>query len=358
VSSSQLDSFIADFLAPQSALKTAVTQHSQTYFDQDATFPFDAAIKKDLKEYLVSGKMFRGLLFYHVADLLGAAASKETKLQIAAALELYGSAILLHDDIMDQDEQRRGLETPHITWQKYASQSDFKEPAHWGMSAAICAGDYLFFMAGSLLMAVDNSKRAVELMRESQYQLRMLGLAQIEDLRLAASDQLPTQQEVIQMFIGKTGHYTGEWPLVIAGIMAGCEQPEIDQLRQIGIDLGVLYQLTDDRIGLFGDPQVAGKSNNSDIKEQKKTLYYLLLHQQVSSEERTAMEQIFGNPEATAAECDTIRELCRSYGIDEQVDQEISKQAQQVQQTSQQLKNKKVAAFLENCAAVLVARSK
>ncbi len=289
-------------------------------------FPLDAAVFAYLREYCVSGKLFRGCLFLSFFETIAAdkVYAYSELVTIAVAIELYGSGILIQDDVMDQDERRRGRQTVHTWLAQYAQQHQIREPKRWGESIAICFSDVLFFIAGQLINATQLPiQKRVQIASYSQKELALLGLAQAEDIRQAQIPTFPSQAEILQMFLGKTGRYTARWPLTVAALLADLSTSQLEKVETIGEELGVLYQMRDDYLGLFGDPESTGKNVLSDIREGKKTLYAQLFFTTVPKDVQAKAFTIFGNHAATEEDCAWFASAVEHYGVQQDVQELI-----------------------------------
>lgn len=290
-----------------------------------ASFYLDTRMLKEALQYSLSGKMFRGFLLYSSITQLDPKFDKKTAIKIAAAIELYGSAILMHDDIMDEDELRRGYPTIHTRFATLAAQEKLANGKHFGISSAICLGDVLFFMAGELLMSLNklSFELRTKLVFESHREMALLGLSQVEDLRMSYSSQKVTKKQILDMYHGKTARYTGEWPLKMAAIATNSSKKISSDLEKIGDAIGVLYQLRDDYLGLFGDAAQTGKQSVSDILEGKKTLYYYFASE-LPKKDVSVFYSIYGNSKATKEDIASVKKLLKSSVVEEKVNEEVS----------------------------------
>ncbi len=320
--SNKKDTLLDIFSNHQQSLKAEIQRILSVSSENVSQFPLDAAVFEYLHEYCVSGKLFRGCLFLSffetVADKKVYAYSE--LLTIAAAIELYGSGILIQDDVMDQDERRRGKQTVHTWLAQYAQQHQIREPKRWGESIAICFSDVLFFIAGQLITTAQlPAKKKLQIASYSHKELTLLGLAQAEDIRQAQTPIFPSQEEILQMFLGKTGRYTARWPLAVAAVLADLSSFQLEKVEKIGEELGVLYQMRDDYLGLFGDPESTGKNVLSDIREGKKTLYAQLFFTSVPKDVQAKALIIFGNHAATDEDCAWFASAVQHYGVEQEV---------------------------------------
>ncbi len=213
---------------------------------------------KRLKEFASNGKMLRGSLFLTAYELFG---GKEDVLDIAVALELTHSTLCIHDDVMDRDERRRNFKTIHKQYQEGLDNE------HYGYAMAINAGDIGFFLAFKYIPK--------ELKHIYTEELIKCAYGQMQDVHFSFSSRELNINQILEVYKYKTARYTFSLPLMLAAKLTG-KNPDI--YGEIGENLGIIFQIIDDDIGLFGDQKQIGKDVGSDIKENKKTLhrYYLL----------------------------------------------------------------------------------
>jgi geranylgeranyl diphosphate synthase type I len=278
-----------------------------------------------IKDYAISGKMLRGSLARLGSDLFdqepkpASGKMKSSIVKVATALELFQAGLLAHDDIMDEDAIRRGLPTLHKSF-------EFKEAprcpdAHisqkLGISMGICAGDIFFFLAWRLL-SESGIKNYKHLGKIFSRELVDVCLAQTTDVRYGSYRTFPTLQEVIEVYTYKTANYTITLPLCSGAIIAGRIEA-IPYLEEIGNNLGILFQLQDDYLGLFGNEKDLGKPIGSDIKEGKKTPFIVLLLEHLTPKELDTFNNIFSAENVSSSEIDYIRALVIHYNVHLQI---------------------------------------
>ena len=247
-----------------------------------------------LADYAVSGKMLRGILAFLGFDLFDEDTIEFRRIKdrlprLAAALELFQAGLLVHDDIMDRDELRRGKPTMHKIFEREEAEAGAPDPAPLGEAIGICAGDLYYMLAWELV-----SEFGPEMSRLFSQELRDVCLAQIKDVKLGNHPQFPGIDEILEVYLYKTARYTISLPLCAGAIAAG-RQEAIPILMELGINLGILFQIQDDYLGLFGNEKELGKPIGSDIREAKKTPYMILLNSRMTESERDRFNAIFGN---------------------------------------------------------------
>jgi len=292
--------------------------------DRSPSFSGDSAqIFSLLDEYEGAGKMLRGILACLSTQLCGTTNpgnlhtepfNTPEDYRLGAALELFQAGLLIHDDIMDGDSLRRGLPTLHKKFETLYSTAEVHKPAHLGEALGICAGDICFFLAWELL-----AEYGPQMLRLFSRELVSVCLAQSKDVSSGAIGSFPDLKTVLEIYTYKTARYTICLPLCAGAIAAG--RPEIcPYLEEIGLNLGILFQLKDDSLGLFGNESHIGKPIGSDLREGKKTPHILLLYPKLSSNERSKFDGIFGRQNITDADVSYVRGLICSHGVDTYVE--------------------------------------
>ncbi|MFF5024712.1 polyprenyl synthetase family protein [Streptomyces collinus] len=198
------------------------------------------------------GKAVRPALALLSAQAVGAPA--DTALPGAVAVELVHNFSLLHDDLMDGDEERRHRRT---VW------------ALWGASSAILTGDALLALAQEVLLdcGLPTAAAAAGLLARTT---RRLIHGQVQDMAFEQRQHV-TVEECLEMAAGKTGALLSA-SAAIGALLAGAPRPVVDALALYGEQVGLAFQLTDDVLGIWGDPAATGKSVHSDLRARKKSL--------------------------------------------------------------------------------------
>jgi len=300
------------------------------------------AVFSKLKSFVVSGKMARGGLFLLTYQQLlpllpqasKAALEPEQQLAVAAALELTHSGLLIHDDIIDRDQLRRGQ--PSI-WQQFRTEAEaesYAQPLLYGQSLAICSANICFYLAQQLL---DNLTIAAELKKEVKsffnQEIIRVNLAEMLDVKLALQNNQAQQAEILAMYRYKTGRYTFALPLILAGSLAALPATTLNTLEKVGENLGLIFQIKDDEIGLFATENTSGKTAASDLREGKRTIFYHFLLRKLSSkklnQDKRRFLQSFGHADLNQQELAFCQQLMRRHALPA-VQQLTQKLAQEV----------------------------
>lgn len=285
--------------------------------------PWGRDITERLASFTRRGKMIRGGLVCLGSEMAGHRPSKDA-VKAGAALELIQSALLIHDDIMDKDTLRRGEPSFHQQYFLLGRREGLSDPAHFGESMGICAGEIAIFLAFEVLSTLSSPRaRAAGAMELVARELAVVGLGQMRDLHAGSSVLRLTEKEIVALYKQKTARYSFSLPLALGCLLAGGSSGLRSKLEKCGELLGLIFQLKDDEIGLFGDEAETGKPVGSDIRQGKKTLFHHLLMERASAGERRALASIFGNPKATKADIAFVRRLADRRGVREAVGSRI-----------------------------------
>lgn len=286
--------------------------------------PMGTELAARLETYARAGKMIRGILVrlgYELCASEAPDAAMDGVLDRAgAAMEFLQAGLLIHDDIMDRDTMRRGNATVHAQYERDAEAANAADPAHHGVSLGVCAGDVAFFLGfhalASLPVLPAHRERARQVAAYSARELCWVGVAQMQDVRNGGggigSDPDPAQ--ILRVYRYKTGRYTFSLPLTVGAMLAEAGPAHLEALDQAGENLGVVFQLKDDELGIFGDSALSGKRADSDVREDKKTLLRHFLFAAADPALRAKLERVFGCREPGADGLRLVREAMESTG--------------------------------------------
>ena len=251
----------------------------------------------------------------------------------AAAVELLHTFALIHDDVMDRSPERRGRPAVHTGMAREHARAGLSGDPDWfGVGGAILAGDLAFVWADQLLDnaplpadAIDRARRVFTVMRVEV----MAG--QYLDLRLAGLPHA-SEAESLHVALLKSGRYTVTRPLQLGAAIAGAD-PRLDAtLQAYGDALGVAFQLRDDILGVFGDPELTGKGAVSDLREGKRTVLLLRTMQQCSEPDRKVLDGLVGNPDTDEVDAERARNIIVTSGALDSVEQMLTEHLDKARQ--------------------------
>ncbi|MCI4353515.1 MAG: polyprenyl synthetase family protein [Thermoplasmata archaeon] len=269
-----------------------------------------------LEEFtLRGGKRLRALLVlagYHIAT----GREPAPALSAAAGIEQFQSWMLIHDDIIDHAEERRGGATVHrLMATRHGDDRLLGSSAEYGTGMGITLGDLQEpFAVDALLRSPVPERRRLEALAEYVRMTRETAYGQLLDVR---NGVLPVdrvrEEDVMEVHRRKTAEYTVAGPVRIGAILGGGSPGLLTELGSIGIDLGVAFQLRDDVLGAgLADGEI-GKSAN-DLVEGKRTLLVVAAWAKTGPVGRALLQEVLGNPAAPASRVRAAQELLKSSG--------------------------------------------
>ena len=274
----------------------------------------------------IEGKMLRTALVFLSNDICAETQNTDTLVKTAAALELIQTGLLIHDDIMDKDTQRRGLDSIHIQYQKIFSSDGTKNPDKTGESFAICAGDVAYFLAYQILGSIKPTGLSQTLTTHFSTQNTLVCIGQMLDVYGGQTTKQLSEREILAIYEHKTARYTTLLPMTAGALIAGATEKTIKQIEKLGIALGILFQIKDDHLNMFGDSKMTGKPIGSDIREGKQTLYRYFLFSKATGNDNDQLKQIFGNPNITDKDIVFVRNQITHLKIEQDICDIVDKQ--------------------------------
>jgi geranylgeranyl diphosphate synthase type I len=257
------------------------------------------------------GKRLRPALVYYTYRACGGSSDEEA-LPLALATELLHTYLLIHDDIMDHAELRRGLATAHALFRDaHRAHRLHGDPADFGRSVAILLGD--LSQSWAVELATGAAAGAPELARCFAAMCQEVIGGQYLEL-LVAQRRAASEEELLRILRLKSGRYTAERPIQLGALLAGASSAVLSGLSRYGTAVGEAFQLQDDLLGVFGDAATLGKPVDADLKEGKFTF---LIHHALAKAtpgQRRLLEAALGNPDATAEETSEARRVLVETG--------------------------------------------
>jgi geranylgeranyl diphosphate synthase, type I len=274
-----------------------------------------------MRAFAMRGKMVRGALLLLGYEMYAGRSAHAGAASAAAALEIIHSSLLIHDDIMDNDRLRRGARTVFAQYEQMGRARRAADAAGFGRAMGMCAGDVGYFVAWDILSRLPlEAALKASLLSLVSSELASVGLAQMQDIAFGSFPRIPARDEVIALYLYKTARYTFSLPLAAGAMLAGAAPAERRKLSELGERLGVIFQVRDDDLGIFGSEKETGKPVGSDIREGKKTLLYLELFRRARGQERRELEALFGKPGLSAADAARVRRAIERLGARKTLD--------------------------------------
>ncbi len=267
-----------------------------------------------MKFTLRGGKRIRPLLLIAGYRAIGGKDIERAR-KASVSMELIQDMLLIHDDIMDLDEERRGGPTFHKVFEKYHMSRGFSgDHELFGRNMSIIAGD----LAESLAVeALAGSGFPAERVRDAlSCQARMVrdtGFGQILDL-LSEFEHEWNEGSVMAVHRLKTARYTIEGPLLIRALLHGADEEQLSMLSGYAIPVGIAFQITDDIMGLYGRKSETGKSNLTDLEQGKRTLLIVKGLELANHDDGRMITDKLGRRGLTAEEAEEIRRVIGDCG--------------------------------------------
>ena len=278
------------------------------------------------RQAVTGGKRFRAAFchwgFRSVADPIDPG-DEAALLRAAASLELLHASALVHDDFMDASDTRRGRPATHKAFEALHREEGWPgRPEQYGASSAILLGDLLLSWSDEMLRTcglprdvVDDALRFFDTTRSEVITGQFLDVS----AQARGDSDLDQAMRVLRY---KSAKYSIERPLHVGASLAGAEAPLLDALGDFGLPLGEAFQLRDDLLGVFGDPNVTGKPAGDDLTEGKRTVLVALAIQHASPEEARRLDAALGSA-LTLDEVAELRRIIDESGAHAEVEKRI-----------------------------------
>ena len=297
--------------------------------------PIIRPFREDLADLNTGGKMLRGMLVnlgYQIAVHMNgeAACNAAESDMLALAFEIFQTGVLVHDDIIDNAGTRRGKITVHRRYEHRLNVRETKmvaageKPGNLAKSAAICVGDLGIYYANKQI--VDHYAQHERLAALISYfddiviqtirgeLLDVVLPYEIQDDRYSPEEKKKLLEKSIwDIYYLKTAGYSVIGPLHLGMILGGADEKQMKALDRVAEDIGIAYQIMDDILGVFADPEKLGKDVGSDITEFKQTILYMYVCT-MKPEYEEELLQIYGKKRISDAELDEVQRIFRESG--------------------------------------------
>ncbi len=257
-------------------------------------------------------------------------------LEAAASLELLHVSALVHDDVMDGSDLRRGRPAAHRQFERWHRDAGWSgDPEAFGRAGAILLGDLLLMWSVEMLRAAPLPASSLaaaapiaEAMRTEVTGGQYLDvLAQVQPLERAAGGSEHELEEsltrISRVVEFKSARYSVQRPCQLGAALAGADGDQLAVLAGFGVAVGRAFQYRDDLLGVFGDPEVTGKPAGDDLREGKRTVLVAHAYAAADAGGRDLIRHHLGDPELDEAGVSDLRRLIIATGAREAVEQMI-----------------------------------
>jgi len=300
----------------QAVIDTVLAQERNTLAGISADL---SPMMHDLTGLMSGGKRLRAAFCYWgwraAADPDSIVALDAAMMRASASLEFLQACALIHDDVMDGSDTRRGLPAVHRSFQLRHESSQWTGSAElFGMGAAILLGDLCLAWADQLLFqsglpdpALLRAKPVYDLMRTELMAGQYLDL-----LEQARSEPSIDRARTVVRF--KSAKYTIERPLHLGAALAGGSPALVLAYSDFGLALGEAFQLRDDILGVFGDPSQTGKPAGDDLREGKSTVLVAAAFAGATPAQSARLRSALGNHQLSAADVTEVQQILMDTG--------------------------------------------
>jgi geranylgeranyl diphosphate synthase type I len=279
-----------------------------------------------LREFLTGGKLIRPLLTVIGWVAAGGKGDRGPVVEVAASLEMFHAFTLIHDDIMDESDTRRGRRTAH---RQLAGDRRGSRAGHFGVSAAILLGDLALAWSDEILHRAP--------LTPVQFAAAFSVIAEMRDevmfgqyLDLRSTGALTGDVEsALRVSRYKTAKYTVERPLHIGAALAGAGPAVREACTAYALPLGEAFQLRDDLLGVYGDVRSTGKSRLDDLRAGKNTTLVAVALRTAGPRQAARLRELIGNPRLDEAGAEQVREVFAETGAKDTVEAMIENRYRQ-----------------------------
>ena len=290
----------------------------------------DNVLVKDALNHMVymnsNGKYLRALLI-----CLGySIASKKNSnyyLPLASAYETFQTSILIHDDIIDNADLRRGKTTIHKKYEEKFDKYDLKDKdfvekkKNISKSIGICVGDIGFYLANNIIVeSYMNDKNLGRVLKYYNDIVINTGKGELIDVILPFNEEYNSknkclEKDIMEIYDLKTSWYTIVGPCSLGMLLGGSSDRVVSSLVKVLEPLGTAFQIKDDILGIFGETKNLGKSTTSDISEYKQTLLYSYVVNNTKYKEE--LRKYYGKNSLTEKDVKRVKEIFSESGARE-----------------------------------------
>lgn len=280
---------------------------------------------KNLEDFVLrDGKRIRPTLF--VIGYLGFAKKTAKNLYATAvAIELLHDFLLVHDDIIDKSDMRRGKPSMHAMFNTHFGKH--KNIKFNGQDLAIIVGDIMYAMSMHAFLSIkEKEERKERALKKFIMSAVQTGSGEFIELIYGINniDKI-TKKDILKVYDYKTAYYTFSSPLSTGAILAGANKNQVDRLFKYGVYLGRAFQIKDDILSMFRDAKEIGKSQLADLQESKKTILLWYAYNKSNKKDRLLINRILSKKSVNKSDLFCIRRITKTSGALNYAKKEVSK---------------------------------
>jgi geranylgeranyl diphosphate synthase type I len=302
----QVEAQLKDFLSTQSEYLTSIAPELKPAATSLTAFVING------------GKRFRPL-FAAVGAMGAGSQLSDAELRAFASLELLQACALVHDDLMDASDTRRGEPAIHKLFEAMHIAEKYQGKAtQFGLSASVLIGDLALIWSDQMLNSsgIKSESLLAALSVHDEMRVELIAGQYLDVFEQARGTQSVAQALNIARY--KSAKYTIERPLHLGAAIAIPEPAKRAQIVSIysefGLPLGEAFQLRDDLLGVFGDPKITGKPAGDDLREGKRTVLMAMTHDRISGPAEAEFLKEFGNHDISESAIARLQEIIAETG--------------------------------------------
>jgi geranylgeranyl diphosphate synthase, type I len=294
----------------------------------DPLGPDAARLLAEARTSVAGGKRLRAAFCWWGHQAVSPVEDEDALARACASLELLHASALVHDDLMDASDTRRGRPATHRAFESEHRRAEGGagwrgDPEQYGAAAAILLGDLLLAWADELLRTCGlPAERVLSALDVLDHTRTEVIAGQFLDVSVQARGRADVDMAMTVLRY-KSAKYSIERPLHTGAALAGASPSATAALRAFGLPLGEAFQLRDDLLGVFGDPEVTGKPAGDDLVEGKRTVLVALALDAAPGAEAARLDAALGRS-LSPVEVDDLRGIIERCGAREQVEKVIT----------------------------------
>ena len=303
----QLLEFFVFYKNEKNKFEKAIKKYNNSFRNKED----DEIVNKAVEKFIninCGGKYIRAMLI-SLGYKLASGKYDDYYLSLAMAYETFQTAILIHDDIIDNAQKRRGKETIPETYKKEFNNNG-KDVAN---SLGLCIGDLGFYFANEIIIKKYHKDPNLSKIIEYYNKIVINTIkGEIIDVKLPYDVQYnqkeSNEESIMEIYKLKTAWYTITGPFCLGCILGGTTKSRIKVYEKILTNIGIAFQIKDDIIGIYGDSNYIGKSTNSDISEFKQTILYSYIYN-YNKKYLKELNKYYGKKDLNDKEISRVKEI-------------------------------------------------
>lgn len=316
---------LISFLKYYIKVKKSCDKKMKTYNNTLRKLTKNEEINKALEEFIRvndNGKFLRAMLVglgYHTSNH-----NDNNYINLALALEVFQTSILIHDDIIDNATIRRGKDTIPVSYNKSFKTKNkdafLQKRNNFSNSMAICIGDLGFYLADELIVEnYKNNPNLGDILSYYHHTAIKTCMGEMIDITLPFKEEFyqtdpNLEEKIMEVYKLKTSWYSVVGPYCLGLTLGNAPKNQIKKLENILLNVGIAFQIKDDLLGIYGNDKHLGKSTNSDIKEYKQTILYSYT---MKTKYKKDLLKYYGKPNLTKTEINKVKEIFEKSGAKE-----------------------------------------